>query len=124
MTHKSGAVQLKVGDQVVKLSPGQNAVITSKQINCFEEINPAQFVGYRSMTAKDWGNGVQGFTSEFSIGSMLSSVDALRDMVHSTDNDTRKTMGSMLKTCVILSQLGGQQYQAMVLPPKTAMALK
>jgi len=121
---KSGAVRVTVGGSTIKLSPGQNAVMTSKQIHCFEEINPLQFATYRSMAAKDLGNGVQSFKSEFDIRSVLQNVGALRSMVRAEDSDTRKVVNSVLKTSAILSQLSGNQYQYMVAPPKTAMAVR
>jgi hypothetical protein len=117
-------VVVKVGDKTLKLSPGQNAVLTSKQIRCFEEINPVQAVTYRRMIAKEWGNGVQGFQSEFDIRTMLHNVGGLRNMVRATDSDTRKAVNSMLKTSAILAQLGGDQYEYMVAPAKTALAVR
>ncbi len=121
---KSGAVRVTVGGNTVKLTPGQNAVMTSKQIRCFEEINPLQFATYRSMTAKDMGNGVQSFKSEFDIRSVLQNVGALRSMVKAQDSDTKRVVNSVLKTSAILSQLSGNQYQYMVAPAKTAMAIR
>ncbi len=121
---RSGAVRVTVGGNTIKLSPGQNAVMTSKQIHCFEEINPLQFATYRSMTAKDMGNGVQSFKSEFDIRSVLQNVGALRSMVKAQDSDTKKVVNSVLKTSAILSQLSGNQYSYMVAPPKTAMAVR
>jgi hypothetical protein len=48
----------------------------------------------------------------------------LRSMVKAGDSDTRKVVNSVLKTSAILSQLSGNQYQYMVAPAKTAMAIR
>jgi hypothetical protein len=121
---KSGAVEVRVGGRTVKLTPGQNVVLTDKQIRCFEEINPAQFVAYRRMAAKQWDQGVQAFQAEFSIVSMLQSVAPLREMVRAKDAETRKAVDSVLKTSAILKQFGGAQYEYMVPAAVTAMGAR
>jgi hypothetical protein len=121
---KSGAVVVTVGDNTLTLTPGQNALLTDKDIRCFEEINPAQSVAYRAMVAKEWGKGVKGFRSEFSIVSMLQGVGALRQLVREQDSDTRRAVDSIIKTSAILAQLGGSQYEYMAQPPMTAIGTR
>jgi len=124
---KNGAVVVNVGGKTVKLSPGQNVVLTSKAVSTFEEVNPAgRSIAYRRVTSKDWGNGVTGFHSEFSILSMLHNIGAVREMVKSNDAAVRKTVDAMLKTSAILLQLGGEKYEYMVqaTPDLTAMNVK
>ncbi len=118
---KGGAVRVMVAGGAVKLAPGQNIVMTNKQVRSFEEVNPVQAVAYRSMQAKQWAGGVRGFQSEFDIRTMLFNVKGLKDMITAQDNDTRKAIGAVLKTSAILSQLGGEQYQYMNAPVHTAM---
>ncbi len=116
---RSGAVLVRAGDQAISLAPGQNAIFTDKNIRSFEEINPAQRVAYRAVTAKQWGKGLTGFRSEFSIVSMMQSVDAFRQLMRAKDSDARVTINMVVKTGAILSQLGGEQYQIMA-PQKVA----
>ncbi|MBS1998067.1 MAG: hypothetical protein JSS86_17210, partial [Cyanobacteria bacterium SZAS LIN-2] len=118
---KSGAVVVKVGANKVRVSPGQNIVLTSRSVRSFEDINPGQAIAYRRVVAKDWGNGVQAFHSEFSILSMLQNYGAVRELVKSQDAETRKTVDAMLKTSAILLQIGGEKYEYMKAPAVTAM---
>ncbi len=49
---RKGAVVVGSGPQCATLVPGRSAVLTKTSVTSFEEINPAQLVGYRKLTSK------------------------------------------------------------------------
>ena len=118
---RDGAIAATVGGRKLTVMPGQDAVLTTKKVACFENINPASKVAYRKVVSKNWGEGVQGFHSEFSVASLLHSVEGLREMLQSQDSDVRKMFNRVLKTSAILTQFGGEQYEYIEGPALTAM---
>jgi len=59
------AVTVKAGDNEVVLAPGMQTVITKDSVSGFEQVNPAQMIGYRTITERALGNGLKAYMSEF-----------------------------------------------------------
>ncbi len=120
-SHKN-AVVLSCGNHSRALAPGQNAVMTSRDVRFFEEINPAQSVSYRRMRATKFDDGVSSFCSEFNVLSMLHGYEPLKQLVRSAEPEKRKMSQSMLKTAAILAAVGsGEPFEYMVARPITAL---
>jgi hypothetical protein len=120
-SHKD-AVVVNCGSHNFSLAPGQNAVVTNRQVRFFEEINPAQCVAYRRMAAKEFGDGIKSFRSEFNVLSMLQGYEPLKQFVRSSDSEKRKVSQSILKTAAILMGVGGTEpFEYMVARPVTAL---
>ena len=122
---KRGAVAINTAGQTIKVGPGRSAVLTNRNIRCFEEINPAQTVAYRSLTALELLDGTKAFQSEFNIVSLLQAIGPLRQFVSTSAPANQKATKSMLKTAAILMQYGGARpYQPMTAPQLTANATR
>jgi hypothetical protein len=110
------------GGHRVAVVPGSNVVMTNRNVHYFEEINPVQQVSYRRMVGKDLKDGMKCFQSEFSILSMLQSLEPLKNLVRADDAQNRKIASAMLKTAAILTQIGaGDRYEFMTAAPVTAI---
>ncbi|MBU6453260.1 MAG: hypothetical protein KGS72_15870 [Cyanobacteria bacterium REEB67] len=119
---RRNAVVMDCGGHRVAVAPGSNVVMTNRNVHYFEEVNPAQQVGYRRMVGKDLKDGMKCFQSEFNILSMLQSLEPLKNMVRSEDSENRKLASAMLKTAAILMQIGGgDRYEYMTAAPVTAL---
>ncbi len=106
----------------LSVSPGRNAVLTNRNIHYFEEVNPAEFVGYRKLAANSYDDGVTTFQSEFYMPSMVHGVEPLKQLFHAKDAESKKIAKSMLKTAAILSTIGDNTpFEHMVATRMTAM---
>ena len=118
---KKNAVQIVAADRRITVSPGRNVVLTSRNIRCFEEINPAQAVGYKRLSAKATTDGLKSFESDFNVVSLLQSYPGLRQYTTINAVGNEKAIKAMLKTAAILSQIDtATPYQHYVLPQVTA----
>src|SRR5262249_31399908 len=78
-----GAVQITAARSTLSLTPGRHAVITSDSVKAFEEVNPAQLIGYRNITSHHLGAGIKAFAAEFSVPSAISAVQPLKQLMKS-----------------------------------------
>jgi hypothetical protein len=121
-THKN-SIFIKCGpDQSnIALTPGHSAVLTHRDVETFEQINPAQKVSYKKLTGTPFDSEHTVYQGEFEIFSMIQSLGPLRDMIGSNDSVMRKTAGHMIKTAAILSQLtDSEPYRLFAVPEVTA----
>ena len=110
------------GQHKVAIAPGRHAVLTSRNVHHFQEVNPAEFVGYRNVSARSFDDGVRSFSGEFDPRTLLFGVEPLKQMVRSSDARSRRVSNSMLKTAAILLNLGGgTPFQYMAPPRLSAM---
>jgi len=124
--NKHDSIVVSRNNHRLSLTPGRNAILTSRNISSFEEVNPAQNVGYRRVAANSYDDGVKAFQAEFSLPSMFHSIGALKHLVSSSDARDQKTVRSMLKTAAILQSFGGGDavpFEIMAAPRLTAMGL-
>ena len=118
---RPGAVLINRNTAPAKVAPGHALVLTNRSVRCFEEINPAQSVGYRHVVGLVEEGGVRVFRGEFYIPSMLTAAGPLKQFA--TSKESAKVTKAMLKTSAILSMYGGATpFQLMSAPTLTAMA--
>lgn len=101
----SGGVQVLVGKRLVKMRPGQQMVLTRKQTEDFDKINPGKGIGYRNPYLRDLGDGTRAFVADFSIPSAISALPPLRQMLKSQNVGDRAATARLLKNAVIMSDL-------------------
>jgi hypothetical protein len=108
----------------ISLAPGQHALFTDRDVKYFEEVNAIGFVGYRKVAARDLGDGVKSFVSEFNIPSLVHGIEPLKRLFGSPETRTQNLAAKMLKTTALVSQMAGnsEPYELMTGIPLTAMA--
>jgi hypothetical protein len=120
--NKKDSVVVSGAGHRVSVAPGRNAVLTNRNVNYFEEVNPAEFVGYRRLAGTADSDGVKTFQSEFDVCAMLQGVEPLRRLVHASDAHSQKVTKSLLKTTAIMMSFGDPMpFECMVAPRMTAM---
>jgi urease gamma subunit len=97
-----GAVAVAQGDHRLAIQPGRSLVITNRKVDYFEDVNPAEFVGYRRVAAKAYDDGIRTFQSEYNLFSLMQGLPPLKTMVASKDSRDKKAVASMMKTAAIL----------------------
>jgi hypothetical protein len=118
-----GAVRVSANGESIALAPGRMLAITSKAVGGFEQVNPAQFVGYRGITSRELNGNLKAFQAEFNHLSILAGLEPLRSMFKSTDASKRKLGAHILKTSLALSAMSSTKapFQLMAPPAVTAM---
>jgi hypothetical protein len=115
------AVVVSVGERQLALAPCRHVLVTSRLVDSYHMVNPAERFGYRNISCQQVSGDMQAFTGEFSIPTAISNVKQLRMMVSSPEARVKKISGRMLKTAAILSQLSYGSYQQYPHPTITAM---
>ena len=110
---RRGAVKINAGGKELNLSPGMGAIVTNADVPGFENVNPAQLFGYRSIKTRDLGDNLKAFTAEFSLTQAIQCVQPLRQLVCAKQPTAQLVTNRLLKTTAIISALsaGGPQYQ-------------
>jgi hypothetical protein len=103
-THKN-AVVVNYGKKPLSLMPECMAVVAKSSFKTFEEVNPAPFVAYRQVVGHDVSAETKLYQAEFNFESMVRGLPQLRKLMDSKIGAQRKTMGDMLKTGAIMTQL-------------------
>ncbi len=103
-SHKN-AVTVTAGANTITLTPGRQAVLTRLKADQFHLVNPAEVMQYRSVNRQQLGNGIQLFTSEFSIPAALAAIKPAKQMLASSDRNTKRLVTNVLKTTAILAEL-------------------
>jgi len=118
------AVKLVKDNHHVSVSPGTFAMLTGVNAVAFEDVNPAQFVGYRQPSSHTLNHKTKLFKAEFEVLGMLSALPGFKDLMNSESAETRKTMMEVLKTQAVLMHLGAgrEQFKQYVKPEVTALA--
>ncbi len=119
---KHDSVVIRSTNHVLSIAPGRNAVMTNRSVRYFEEVNPANFVGYRRMVSQESGDGMKIFRSEFSVPSMMQGLAPLRQVLQSNDQQNQKLTRSVLKTTAILMSLGDATGYKHMIDPRLAAA--
>lgn len=115
------AVVMNDGISTFALSPGRCTVFAKSSINSFEEVNPAQFVGYRQLASRTLSSGIKLYEAEFDIMSMMRGLPpAALKTLRALDN--AKTTENVLKTAVIVTQLhqSNEPFKLYLAPELTA----
>jgi len=118
----AGAVRITAAGSTLSLSPGRHAVITPDSVKAFEQVNPAQLIGYRNITSHRLGAGIKAFTAEFSVPCAVSAVLPLKQLMNCTHPNARRVTGHMLKTAAVVMQMNSASgtYQQVFRPQTTA----
>jgi hypothetical protein len=114
------AVVVQAGKHDVVLNPGMHVSITRDSVGGFEQINPAQLIGYGNINERRLGEGMKAFTSEFSVPLAVSAVSPLRQLVNSKHPNAQRVSKHMLKTAAILTQIHNAKYEQIMRPALTA----
>ncbi len=118
--YKHDSVVIRSAGHRIALAPGRNAVVTKQSVRYFEEANPADFVGYRKLSAKSFDDGVKVLQSEFNILSLMQGIAPVKAMMLSPTPEHKKACASILKTAAILQTIGdGTPFELM---PRTRIA--
>jgi hypothetical protein len=123
-SHK-GAVVISTENNSTTLMPGGSAVLTSAAVKAFEDINPAQFVGYRRLGSSALEGDTKVYQAEFDIMSMVQGLKPLHNMATSTSPVNRKTIANTIKTAAILMDVtqGREPFRPYIAPEVTACAV-
>lgn len=121
---RKGAIEIVANGKSITLSPGQHVFVTSSNARGFEDVNPAQMIGYRGITSRDLNNGLKAFTAEFNVPHAVSAVKPLKHLLQSKHPQDKKVAEHLLKTTAVTMQLRGRggDYQQVFRPRKTAWA--
>ncbi|MBS1999503.1 MAG: hypothetical protein JSS86_24415 [Cyanobacteria bacterium SZAS LIN-2] len=116
------SVVISSGAHKLSIAPGRHAVITNRNVHYFQEVNPAEFVGYRKMKGRTYTDGIKTFAGEFDLRTLLQGVEPLKQMVRSTEARDQRVTRSMLKTAAILMSIGDSTpFEYMAAPRLSAM---
>lgn len=118
------AVNVQSTEHSFTLAPGQSVVITSSPASSFEQVNPAQLLGYRNIQAQVLPSGLRSFTSEFLVPSCVSAVGSLRKLTQSKHPEARRITAHMYKTSAASLMLhpGRTPFRQMIKPAQVAYA--
>ena len=100
-----GKENVALGKTRISLSPERVAVFAKSSMKTFAEANPAPFVAYRQISIKDLSGEYKLFQADFDFGSMARGLPQLRKLMDSEIGEQRKTMGDVLKTAAIMTQM-------------------
>jgi hypothetical protein len=121
---RKGAVEVIAGGQSITMSPGQHIFVTNNNARTFEDVNPAQMIGYRGITSRDLNGGLKVFSAEFCVPHACHAVKPLKHLLQSNHPHDKKVAAHLLKTTAVTMQLRGRngEYQQVFRPRKTAWA--
>jgi hypothetical protein len=119
---KKGAIEITAAGTSMTLSPGQHLFIARDSVKNFEDVNPAQMIGYRGITRRDIGSGFRVFSAEFAVPHAVHAVAPLKALMQSNHPQNKKVASHLLKTTAAIMQLRGNSgaYQQVFRPRKTA----
>jgi len=122
---RSGAVTVKAHGHSFVVRPGTSSVIVSQRVKSFAHVNPAQLLCYRRMIEQQLHNGMKAFHSEFSMLTAFAAIKPLKEIIGSTEKDTKQVGNHFLKTMAIMTQLqaGGESFKQVLRPQLTASAI-
>jgi len=111
-TLHTGAIKVTVNKRNVFLAPGKELLLTRNTTADFTELNPGNKLAYRNVGSTDFGSGIKGFVSDFSIPHGLTNVPVIHNLLISNNLAIRKTIRQIMKDAVIKADLSGYpEYQ-------------
>jgi hypothetical protein len=117
--HK-GAVTARVFNNEIPLGPGRHILVTHDSFKRFEDVNPAQMLGYNNVTDFNAGGGLKVFAAGFSVPSAMQTILPLAQLLGSNHPYAQKFGKHLMKTAALLTQMYPIQYQQMARPSITA----
>lgn len=104
---RSGSVQVVVGKAMIPIPPGKQLVLTRKDSQDFDRLNPGPKIAYRNPKPIEISDDVKGFIADFSIPSAIFSLPPLKSMLNSPQPSQRKIAYQLLKNAVIMADIFG-----------------
>lgn len=104
---RSGSVQVVVGKAMIPIPPGKQLVLTRKDSQDFDRLNPGPKIAYRNHKPIEVSDDVKGFIADFSIPSAIFSLPPLKSMLNSPQPSQRKIAYQLLKNAVIMADIFG-----------------
>jgi hypothetical protein len=86
------------------LSPGKHVLLTKQTSRSYEQLNQLPSITHRSVSASDLGDGLQSFSSEFSILSAINGLKLFNQLRHSTNSHDQKLVNQLMKNAAIILQ--------------------
>ncbi|MBX3137450.1 hypothetical protein KF707_14600, partial [Candidatus Obscuribacterales bacterium] len=120
--HK-GSVAVKAKGGTWTLAPGRHMTITTAKGE-FGQVNAIESIPHRSLTSKNFSNGVRVHSSEFSTATAIQTIKPLKAVMTSSHPQSKKVSDRLVKTtAIILTMTNGQaEFQHYFKPALTAMA--
>ncbi|HEY9788346.1 MAG TPA: hypothetical protein V6D17_23355 [Candidatus Obscuribacterales bacterium] len=117
------SVVVNAGSHRLVLAPGHHITLTDGRVRSFEDVNPAEAIGYRSIVSQELAHGDRAFVSEFSGASAIDVVKPLRALMIADNPEARRIRNRLLKTSAIILHLtsGKPPYQQYLKPHLTAL---
>ncbi|MBX9877390.1 MAG: hypothetical protein K2Y22_02945 [Candidatus Obscuribacterales bacterium] len=98
-------VRVKSGNKVITLSPGRQVVLTRQLDADFDRVNPSKLIGYKNARAHMVASDIRAYSADFSLPSVMMSVQPVKRMLSSDNPDDRRLVQRMIKQAVILTML-------------------
>lgn len=103
---RQDATQVVTGKKLITLDPGRLLVLTEQQTRDFERvISRCRCIGYRNPREEDINENIKAFAMDFSIPSIVSNVQPLRQMLGARSGPEKAAMDKILKNSALLMQL-------------------
>lgn len=103
---KQGAVTVTSNNKQIATDPGNLIVLTNQQARNYERVNGSfRMIGYRNPQQEDINDDIHAFAMNFSIPSLISNVNALKDMLTQENGTDRNTLDKILKNTALLGDL-------------------
>ncbi len=67
--------------------PGKSAVMTGASVKAFEDVNPAQFVGYRNLGSRTINENTKVYQGEFDFMAMMLGLKPLNNLAAGSNSD-------------------------------------
>ncbi|MBK7749564.1 MAG: hypothetical protein IPI39_20190, partial [Candidatus Obscuribacter sp.] len=100
------AMQVVTGKKLVTLDPGRLLVLTEQQTRDFEKIvGRCRCIGYRNPKEEDINENIKAFGMDFSLPSIISNVQPLKQMLGAQSGPAKAIMDKILKNSALLMQL-------------------
>ena len=119
---------MQIGKTEMSLCPGRHTMVTSKVKSPLSNSSTVPKASLtRNITSKSCDNGLQAFSSEFSMTSAITSVKQMRELFQSKHPEAQRLAGHLAKTTAIMGTLqgqGGEAYQLYQHPRMTAMGVR
>ncbi len=103
--NRKNAVLVHANQQQIHLSPGRHVLLSDHTSQQFDAINPVELIQYRGLTLSKLNNGLNIYTSEFSIPSACYAVKPLAQLMSSKHKEATKLSSHILKTTAALMSL-------------------
>ena len=116
--HRNSVIVRTASNHKFVLSAGKHITLTDVGARGFEQINPVESIAYRNINQQSLANGHMVFTSEFSIPSAINSINVLKELCKSKNQESMRLRNHLMKTLAAMVQMNksGVPYQQVLTP--------